>query len=247
MVVLWGAAALFVVATGGWACSVVRRNADIVDVLWGTSQIVLAGTCLATGETRTGRTWLAAALVAVWGVRLSAHLARRSRHRGEDWRHRDARRRQPSFVWRSLPEVFWFQLVGGGLVVGLPLFAVVTGPQPELGWLDVLGVALWATGLTVEVLADIQLSRYRAGAMSRRVLDRGLWRYSRHPNYFGEAVLWTGISLLGVAAGAWWSLLSPLMVLIVLLRISGVAVRAPRAGRPGRPFLVTRPGAGVVQ
>jgi steroid 5-alpha reductase family enzyme len=225
MVVVWGAAALLVLATAGWALSAVRRNANVADELWGVAQIVLAAVCLSAGEARTARSWLAAGLVAVWGLRLSLHLRARDRRRGEDWRHRAARRRQPGFVWRSLPEVFWLQLVGGGLVVGLPLFAVVAPAPPGLGWLDGLGVALWVVGFAVETVADVELARFGDdGGDRRRVLDRGLWRYSRHPNYFGEAVLWTGMALLGVAAGAWWALLSPLMVLIVVLRISGVAV-----------------------
>lgn len=225
MVVLWAALALLVLATVGWAVSVIRRNANVVDQLWGVAQIVVATVCLLAGETRTARSWLCAGLVAVWGLRLSLHLGTRDRHRGEDWRHRRARKAQPHFVWRSLPEVFWFQLVGGGLVVGLPLFAAVSEPQPALGWLDVLGVAIWVAGLAIEGAADMQLARFRGDPAKRgRVLDSGLWRYSRHPNYFGEVTLWTGIALLGVAAGAWWALLSPAMVLVIILRITGVAV-----------------------
>ena len=121
--------------------------------------------------------------------------------------------------------MFWLQLVGGGLVVGLPMFAAVRAPQPPLRWLDAVGVVLWLGGLGIESLADLQLARFRADPDRRRqVLDEGLWRYSRHPNYFGEVVLWIGIAMLGVAAGHWWSLLSPVLVLFVVVRVSGVAV-----------------------
>jgi steroid 5-alpha reductase family enzyme len=223
--VVWAAVALFVLATAGWVLSVARRTANVVDELWGVSQIVVAAVCLTVGESTTARSWLAAGLVVVWGVRLSAHLTLRGRDWGEDWRHQQVRDRQRSFVWRSLPEVFLFQIVGGGLVVGLPLFAVVSAPQPGLTWVDGVGFGLWMAGFIVESVADRQLATFRHNPANRnRVLDRGLWHYSRHPNYFGEVVTWTGLALFGVAAGAWWALLSPLMVLVIVLRVSGVAV-----------------------
>jgi steroid 5-alpha reductase family enzyme len=224
MVGLWSALALFVLATAGWAVSIVRRNANVVDELWGVAQLVLAAVCLIAGEQRTARSWLTAALVATWGLRLTIHLSVRGRRRGEDWRHAEARRRHERFAVRSLFEIFWFQLVGGALVVGLPLFAVVTDGQPSLGWLDALAVAVWVIGFLVEASADAQLARFRAAPHAPDVvLDTGLWRYSRHPNYFGDFVQWVGVALLGVAAGHLWSLLSPLMMLVILLRISGVA------------------------
>ena len=226
MVVGWAASVLLVMATAGWIVSVVRRNANVVDELWGPAQIAIAGVCLAAGEDVTARSWLAAALVSAWGLRLSLHLVHRHRDGGEDWRHRRARDARPRFVVRSLPELFWFQLVGGGLVVGLPLFAVVRAGQPPLGWLDALAVVVWVVGFTSEALADAELARFRSTPSSDagRVLDHGLWRYSRHPNYFGEILVWIGIALLGVSAGAPWALVSPLMVLVVILRISGVVV-----------------------
>jgi steroid 5-alpha reductase family enzyme len=224
MVVLWGTVALLLVSTAGWIASAVRRNANVVDQLWGVAQITLAATCLVAGDERAPRSWLCAALVTVWGLRLTIHLATRDRGRGEDFRHASARDRDPRFVWRSLPLTFWFQLVGGGLGVGLPMFAVVDGGQPDLGWLDAVGAAVWAAGLATEATADLQLARFRRTRTPGAVLDTGLWRYSRHPNYFGEVVVWTGVALLGVAAGAWWALVSPLVVLVVIVRVSGIAV-----------------------
>ena len=231
MVVAWSAVALFALATAGWVLSVIRRNANVVDEFWGMGQIVLTATCLTVGEITTVRSWLCAALVVTWGLRLTAYLAARNRDRGEDWRHREARDHRPRFVWRSLPEVFWLQLVGGGLVIGLPVFAVVSVPQPALSWVDGLGVVIWAVGFSVETIADKQLARFRSDPANRGcVMHRGLWRYSRHPNYFGETAVWVGIALLGVAAGSWWALLSPVMVLIIVLRISGVAAMEAHLG-----------------
>ena len=224
MVVVVAATGLLVLGTAGWLRSLRRDDATVVDHLWGVAQVVVVGAALVFGEERTTRSWVCGALVATWGLRLSAHLIARDRHRGEDFRHREARARRRRFRQTSLVELFWFQLVGGGLVVGLPMLAVVRSEQPPLGWLDALGVAVWATGFTIEVVADLQLSRFRrhppgGGAL----LDQGLWRFSRHPNYFGEALSWVGVALLGVAAGAWWSLVSPALVLVVVLRMTGVA------------------------
>jgi steroid 5-alpha reductase family enzyme len=218
----WVVVALVVLATGGWLVSVRLRNASIVDVLWGAAMVLVTVVALGTGPDVTARSWLCAALVAIWGFRLVSHMGSRSFREGEDWRHRAIRARSPHFVLRSLFELFLFQLVGGGLVVGLPIMASVRDGQPALGVLDVLAVATWACGFAVEVTADRQLARFREHAPRGSLIDSGLWRYSRHPNYFGEAVQWFGIALLGVAAGSWWSLLSPAMMLVILLTMTGV-------------------------
>lgn len=218
----WSVLALVVLAFGGWAVSVRLGNASIVDVLWGVALVVVTIAALATGPELTARSWLCAALVAVWAARLVRHVGMRSLREGEDWRHRGLRARSPRFVARSLVELFLFQLVGGGLVVGLPIMASVRPGQPSLGLVDAVAVLTWAGGFALEATADAQLARFRERAPVGSLLDSGLWRCSRHPNYFGEAVQWVGIALLGVAAGSWWSLLSPAMMLIVLLQMTGV-------------------------
>ena len=224
MAVLWTALGLFVLSTAAWLLSVMRANANVVDQCWGIAQITVASVCLLAGETRTSRSWLCAAIVTIWGLRLTIHLTIRDRGRGEDWRHREARRSKPGFRWRSLPEIFWFQLIGGGLGVGLPMFAAVSKGQPPLAWLDAVGIILWLGGITFETIADLQLAKFRGETANRdRVLKHGLWRHSRHPNYFGELLVWVGIALIGVAAGAWWALFSPMLVAIIILRVSGVA------------------------
>lgn len=160
----------------------------------------------------------------VWGLRLSAYLTARSWGKGEDWRYQEMRRRsRSSFAAQSLVTVFWLQgLAAWG--VGIPLAAAVRADQPEsLGWLDGVGAIVWAIGFLFEAVGDLQLARFRADPANRgRVLDRGLWRYTRHPNYFGDAVQWWGLGLIGVAAGAWWSVLGPLGMTLVLLSVTGV-------------------------
>jgi steroid 5-alpha reductase family enzyme len=226
--VLWGTAAVLGFATAAWVLSVVRGNATVADRAWGLTFVVLAWTYVATGPSVTARSVLAAALVTVWGLRLAVHLTLRDWGQGEDWRQREQRQRTRNFSWTSLLTVFWFQ-ASGAVLVGLPLLAAVREGQPSsLGWLDGAGVAVWATGFLLEAVADLQLARFSSQPDNRgRVLDAGLWRYSRHPNYFGDAVMWWGLGLLGLAAGAWWALVGPATMLVILLRFSGVAVMEP--------------------
>jgi steroid 5-alpha reductase family enzyme len=164
--------------------------------------------------------------VTVWGLRLSAYLTWRNWGKGEDWRYRRMRERSPrGFPARSLVTVFWTQAVAAW-GVGLPLLAAVGPEQPrDLGWLDWLGALLWAIGVSFEAIGDLQLARFKAAP--RRgggVLDTGLWRYTRHPNYFGDALLWWGLGLIGLAAGAWWSVLGPAGMTVFLVRVTGVTV-----------------------
>ena len=223
--VLVAALALGFLALAGWAISIRTCDVGVVDRLWGIAQVVVVAACLVVGETRTARAWLCAALVTVWGLRLSGYLWWRERGSGEDWRHNEKRRTQPGFWWRSLSETFLVQLVGGGLLIGAPMLAVVSGNEPSLVTLDFVGVAVWALGLTIETTADFQLARFRAQPSNRGLLFReGLWRFSRHPNYLGEITLWLGIALVGLASGEWWALISPAMVLVVMTRISGTRV-----------------------
>jgi steroid 5-alpha reductase family enzyme len=223
-VALTGLVSVLALMTVTWVISVVRRDVSIVDRVWGLAFVVLAWVYVVAVEDPTSRSFLAAGLVTVWGLRLSAYLTWRSWSKGEDWRYGQMRERAGgSFAIQSLFTVFWLQgLVAWG--VALPLAAAVRAGQPEsLGWLDAVGVLVWMTGFLFEAVGDLQLARFRANPANRgAVLDTGLWRYTRHPNYFGDAVQWWGLGLIGVAAGAWWSLLGPLGMTIVLLRVTGV-------------------------
>ena len=223
-VALSGLASVLALMTVAWAISVVRRNAGVADWAWGLAFVVLAWVYVAAAEDPTARSLLAAGLATVWGLRLSAYLTWRGWSRGEDWRYAKMRERSPgSFAARSLVTVFWAQAVAAW-GVGVPLAAAVRPGQSEaLGLLDMVGVAVWAVGFVFECAGDVQLARFRSDPANRgRVLDSGLWRYTRHPNYFGDAVQWWGLGVIGVAAGAWWSLLGPLGMTFVLLRVTGV-------------------------
>jgi steroid 5-alpha reductase family enzyme len=207
-----------------WALSVVERDVSIVDVLWGPMFLIASLVFAALVDERGPRAVLVIALTAVWAIRLSGYIAWRKLGEPEDRRYQAIRRRnEPHFAFKSLYLVFGLQAVLAW-IVSLPVLASVGSPG-ELGALDYAGAAVWITGLAIETIADWQLARFKADPRSRgRVLDSGLWRYSRHPNYFGEFMIWWGAYLIALSAGAWWTVLSPVLMSVLLLRVSGVVL-----------------------
>ncbi|HSD29819.1 MAG TPA: DUF1295 domain-containing protein [Vicinamibacteria bacterium] len=219
-------AAVLALMTLVWLLSLVRRDAGIVDAFWGPGFVLAAWIYAGGREGPTLRGDLVAALVTLWGVRLSLHILWRSRSRGEDYRYREMRERDPAgFPRRSLLTVFWLQ---AGLLwaISAPLFQAQRPGPAGLAPLDTLGVGLFTLGFLFEAVGDWQLARFRADLSNAgRVMDRGLWRYTRHPNYFGDAVLWWGFSCFALATpGSWWTLYSPVLMTVLLLRVSGVAL-----------------------
>jgi len=208
-----------------WLISLVRRDVSIVDVFWGLAIAAAGVTWVALQDDASPRGQLVAWLALLWALRLAAHILWRSRGAGEDRRYREIRaRNEPGFALKSLYLVFALQAVLAFLVA-LPLLGAQWGSSP-LGWLDWIGVALFAFGLVFETVADWQLLRFQQDRVRRErgVMDQGVWRWSRHPNYFGEFCLWWGLGLLAVAAGAWWALLGPALLSVFLLKVSGVAL-----------------------
>ena len=219
-----GLGALLIAAAATWLVSVAKRDVSIVDVLWAPFFVLAALVYAWPLSVITPRGALVLALVTLWALRLSVHIAVRSAGAGEDYRYREIRRRnEPNFALKSFHLVFGLQAMLAWLV-SLPLLAALRGVAP-LGALDAFGLALALAGLLLESVADLQLVRFKREPKNRgRVLDRGLWRYSRHPNYFGECCVWWGLGCIGIAAGGWWSLASPLLMTWLLLRVSGVAL-----------------------
>ena len=205
-----------------WVVSALRRNVTIVDTLWPLLFVIAAVVYLDAVAAPAARAWLVLGLVATWGLRLAAYLAWRNRGHAEDRRYQAIRRRnEPHFTLKSLWLIFGFQALLAW-VISLPLAGAIAGDAP-LGWLDALGVALWAVGFGFEAVGDWQLARFKADpASAGHVMDRGLWRYTRHPNYFGDFCVWWGFYLVALAAGAWWTIIGPLIMSFLLLRFSGV-------------------------
>lgn len=185
------------------------------------------------------------ALAAIWALRLSAYITWRNRGEPEDARYQAIREKySPHFELKSLGIVFLLQGVLAW-IISLPLLAAITGSRP---WhlVDAAAVALVLFGILFESIADTQLARFKADPGSRgRVLDSGLWRYTRHPNYFGECCVWWGFYLFAVAAGGWWSIISPILMTFLLLRVSGVALleKDIRVRRPDYAGYIKRTNA----
>lgn len=219
-----GLALLVALFTSVWALSLWLGKASIVDSVWGVGFAVLAAVyCAGTAAASDGSARVVFFSVLLWALRLSVYLTWRNWGQAEDARYAAMREYWGrSFPWVSLFTVFLFQALLAW-VIGMPLYAVFTGVQSQWNMWDSFGLALFGIGLTFETVADWQLASFKRNASNAgKVLQTGLWRYSRHPNYFGEALLWWGIFFFAVSHGGWWTVFSPLLMTFLLLRVSGV-------------------------
>jgi steroid 5-alpha reductase family enzyme len=242
---LVGLATILSVLTVVWVLSLRLQDASVADICWGLGFVMLAWLYCLLSPTLTPRSWLVAALITLWGTRLSAHIFHRHHGQPEDPRYQAMRASHgPAFWWRSLFTVFWLQ---GAILwfVALPLLvAVQATPPATFTALDGLGLVLFAVGFGFEVVGDYQLARFKAEPSNRgAVLDRGLWHYTRHPNYFGDATMWWGI--FAVAASTphgWLTVLSPSLMTWLLMRVSGVTLLEDglKATKPGYRAYISR-------
>jgi len=238
---LYGLVALFIFIfmTILWLASLALRNSSIVDPMWGIGLVLSNWFCfLLTPDGFPARKWLIAILVTIWGLRLSIHLARRNWGKGEDYRYREWREQAGAkWWWYSYFKVF---LIQGAVmcVLAAPFVAVHRSALPAtLTIFDMIAVPVWATGFFFEAMGDWQLSRFLANPANRGTLLRtGLWRYTRHPNYFGESTMWWGHYLVAVSVpNGLWAIVSPILITLLLLRVSGVTLleKAMKEKTPG--------------
>ncbi len=210
-----------------WLLSLWQRDASLVDVYWGPGFALIAGIAWGVGEGGNAeRRMLSLLLVSLWGLRLGGYLLWRNWGAGEDYRYQAMRRHHGErFGLVSLGSVFGLQGVLQWLV-SLPVQVVHFSAGGPPGWLDAAAVLLFAVGFGFEALGDWQLARWKADPESRgQVMDRGLWRYTRHPNYFGDCCVWWGLFALALATPAGvWTLPAPLLMSFLLLRVSGVTL-----------------------
>jgi steroid 5-alpha reductase family enzyme len=242
---LCGVGAILTLAFATWLVSLLERDVSIVDSVW-TLLILLAAAVYAVTLPAEGpRAAWVLALTALWALRLAGHITWRNWGEPEDHRYQAIRaRNQPHYEVKSLYLVFGLQGVLAA-IVSLPLLAALEGPRAP-NWIDALGIALFMVGFVFETVGDWQLVRFKAGAASRgRVLDSGLWRYTRHPNYFGEFCVWWGLYLVALAAGGWWTIVSPLLMTLLLLKVSGVTLLEKDIGerRPAYREYIARTNA----
>lgn len=212
---------LFVVL---WLVSLTLRDASIVDPCWGAGFVLIAWHTRLMLEAPGIRAWLMLTVVTLWGLRLSGYLTWRNWGHGEDRRYQAMREKHGSRFWLvSLLTVFILQAVLMWLISWPVQTAIVS--RGALNPLDYFGVGLGLLGIAYESVADFQLARFKANPANKgRVLDMGLWRYSRHPNYFGEFCTWWGIYSMALAGGGWWTVIGPLTISFLLLKVSGVTL-----------------------
>lgn len=243
---LWMFPPLAGMAVLTWLASLAKRDASIVDSVWSLFFAAVLALSYGCATPNGPRALPAAVLLGAWALRLCAYLTWRNWGQPEDRRYQAIRaRNQPNYALKSLPYVFLLQ-AALAWVVALPILPVLKSAA-AWGALDTLGAALFVSGLAYETVADAQLARFKADPATRgAAMDRGLWRYCRHPNYFGECLLWWGFFLLALGAGApAWLAVSPLLMTVLLLKVSGVPLLEEDLARrrPGYRAYVARTNA----
>jgi steroid 5-alpha reductase family enzyme len=241
-------AALVAAFTVLWLASLPLKNASIVDMWWGPAFMLAAALYVGAAPAVGGRALAVVALVTLWALRLAWHIGRRNVGHGEDpryaaWRVQHGTR----WWWRSWLQVFLLQATVAW-IVSWPIGAAMLGALDFPTAWDLAGLTLAAAGLLFEAVADAQLRRFKRTAPRGAVCDVGLWRYSRHPNYFGESLVWWGLFLVACAVpGGWTSVVSPLLITWLLLRVSGVTLLEAGLTRtkPGYAEYVRRTSAFV--
>lgn len=216
---------LFAAAVVVWALSLLLRDAGIADVAWGFGFLLVTALWAWPHRPLSPRGLLVIGLATVWAARLSGYIFLRNRGRGEDPRYGAMRKTWGQrFRWVSLFTVFLLQATLLWIAAAPLHHAVTVTPPVPLGFVAVAGVALWAIGMYFEAVGDWQLARFKANPDNRgKVLESGLWRYTRHPNYFGEFLIWWGFFLIAAeTVTGLWTLVSPLLMSFLLLRVSGV-------------------------
>jgi len=222
---VWVAALiLFFYMTALFLFAMQRQDNSIADVAWGLGFILVAWSTLFLDGSFTPRQLIASLLVFIWGLRLSVRIYLRNRGKGEDVRYRQWREKWgKSFIIRSYIQVFILQ--GCILLLNVsPVLVINTYDSGNPGLLDFLGVFLWVLGFCFESLSDWQLDRFIKDPGNRgKIIDRGLWRYSRHPNYFGEVTMWWGLYVLALSVPRGWiSIIGPLTITFMILFVSGI-------------------------
>jgi steroid 5-alpha reductase family enzyme len=218
---------IWVLVTILWIWSVIIKNVSIVDIFWGMGFVIVNASYVFSSGELNPRKLLILGLVTIWGLRLAIYLALRNIGKGEDFRYREFRRKygQERYWWISYFQTFLLQ---GFLmmIVSLPLLGISGSTHSgNLNFLDYLGIFVWLTGFTFEAGGDFQLSRFKRDPENKgKVLNTGFWKYTRHPNYFGDSAVWWAYALFSLAAGSYWQIIGSVIMTLLIIRISGVAL-----------------------
>jgi steroid 5-alpha reductase family enzyme len=220
------AAAVFLYMTAIFVIALLKKDNSVVDIAWGPGFILVALLSLFRGEEFGGRRLLITGLVIIWAARLAIHIYLRNRGRGEDYRYAQWRKSWGKwFVLRSFFQIFMLQGIFL-LFISYPIVLVNVSPKKGLAVLDLAGTLVWLVGFFFEGVGDYQLRKFKQDATNKgMIINTGLWRYTRHPNYFGEATQWWGIFLIALSVpGGWTTVISPVTVTFLLVKVSGVAM-----------------------
>lgn len=208
-----------------WFYSIYIKNVSIVDIFWGLGFVILNTYYLLAVDSFTNRQILLLILVSLWGIRLSGYLAFRNIGKPEDYRYQQFRQDYgpERYWWFSYFQVFLLQ---GGLIliVSLPLLAININ-QSGINWLDYIAVLVWSLGFIFEAGGDYQLAQFKKNPKNKgKVLRSGFWKYTRHPNYFGDATVWVAYALFCIASGSYWQIMGTLIMILLIVKVSGVAM-----------------------
>jgi len=226
-VYLSGFLPVLVLMTVLWMVSARLKNAGIVDIYWGIGFIILAMYYRINTQGSPLRKNLLLIMVCLWGLRLAIHIAHRNWGKGEDFRYRQFRQKYGPhrYWWISFFQVFLLQGLLMWLISAPLLGAQFYSSRAGLNIIDILGLLLWLTGFIFEAGGDVQLNRFKKNPQNRgKVMDKGLWKYTRHPNYFGDSCIWWAYGLLSLAGGSYIPLYGPVIMTLLLLKVSGVAL-----------------------
>jgi steroid 5-alpha reductase family enzyme len=209
-----------------WVVSIIVRNVSIVDLFWGFGFVLTAGYYFLKTDGFEPRKIIILILVAIWGLRLSLYLAWRNIGEGEDYRYKEFRKKYGSrYWWVSFFQTFLLQGILMWLISAPLLGAQFYGRNISLGITDYIGFFLWITGFFFESAGDLQLARFKSNpANKNKVMDKGLWHYTRHPNYFGDSAVWWGFGFLCFATKSYLPVLGSFLMTVIIIKVSGVGL-----------------------
>ena len=231
---LYALIAVFLFMTVGFLISVLRKRNDIADTLWGLGFILVAWVTLFSNGYYYPMQLLVTALVTIWGLRLALHIYLRNRHKIEDHRYQDMQKKwKGNFYLNSYLQVFLLQgfLL---LLISIPVIFVNAITETSFGWVAILGVLIWLKGFFFESVGDSQLAQFLKDPKNHgHVMQAGLWKYTRHPNYYGEVLQWWGIFVIALSIPfGFFTILGPLVITLLITKISGVPLLEKKyAGR----------------
>jgi len=224
--ILYSALAVFLYMTLIFTIAQIKKDNSLVDIAWGPGFILVSILTFCVSQKFMLRHILVCALVVIWGIRLAVHIAVRKIGRGEDYRYEKWRRDWGKwFFLRSFFQIFMLQGIIL-LVVVYPVILINHVSGSGIQVLDIIGAVVWLIGLSFEAIGDYQLLKFKRRPESKgKIITHGLWKYTRHPNYFGEALIWWGIFLIALSVrNGWTAVISPLLITFLLLRVSGVSM-----------------------